>query len=185
MCEYEDIKNKKVYIKRSLDSEDGALLTFEELCEHSNGFYVGNVTGGYKKQLSRAYLCTCIDKYDFGEKGFIACSGNHDYSDHGIKVLIMKVKTNPKVYRYIMEEAGLAPEEFHVKRSRGALPCTKRMIEIIVNNGGSIKRGELREKLLEEGYQVNIAKAIKSNIKNGEIYVEGSAQSPNQIIKVK
>lgn len=177
----ENLEDEIVYIKRQLNSPDGAKLPLS----YFNDFSVTYVTGGYGINLSREYPCAYISEYDFGEKGFIACSGRHDYSMSGIKVIIMKKGTSPKAYRYIMEEVGLDPDAFYVKRPRGAAPCTKRIVQIINENGGNIKRGELRTKLKEEGYRVNIGAAIKSVIKSGKIYAEGPAQSRNQILITK
>lgn len=171
------LDNEKVYIKRQLSSGDGAIVPLGLIRDSLRSTYV---SGGYNISLRKRYPCAYVKPEEVEPYGHIACSGRHNYSNNGIKVLIMKSGSSKAAYKYIMSVTGLDEKDLSTAISKGAPPCTKRIVQIVNDNNGEMLRGELREKIHEEGYKVSFAQALKTLIKTGKIKTEGAAQSKYQ-----
>ena len=138
-----------------------------------------NITGGYHNTCNQFYPFGYISLDDILE-GEVSCSGRHDYSKNGIKVVLLK-KDNQRIYQQLIESLGPRPKNFF--RPVGQPTCTKKIIEILEENN-VMKRKILINELKQTGYeQKTIRSALNHLRKSKRILAYGSA-SPNQIIEI-
>ena len=145
-----------------------------------------NISGGVKNRQSGYSLYGYIS-YKLAAKT-VKCSGRHDFGDNSAKICIPAAKNRDakykKGYNILSKLAGDKPAGAIKKnRPQGGLPCTKRIL-VELENTGPVTRKNLRDALTSEGYQVTtIRNAINGLRKQSKIEVEGSPNSPNQIIR--
>ena len=144
-----------------------------------------NISGGVNKKQSGYSLYGYIP-YKLAKK-YVDCSGEHDYGYNMAKICIPasanKDAKYKEGYNVLCKLAGKKPEGgIKDKRPEGGKPCTKRIL-MILDEQEFIYRGELRIKLKDEGYKVNIGGAINRLRDQSKIITEGSPQSPKQIIR--
>ncbi|WP_297570803.1 hypothetical protein [uncultured Anaerovibrio sp.] len=108
--------------------------------------------------------------------------GKHKHYGNDTKVLIAASDNNKPPYRddyrKLMEMAGEKPD-FNEHRD------TPKKIVKILEKKGKMRRGDLREALLDEGYTGSqILSNLRKMQKDGRICCEGSNNSPNQLISL-
>ena len=146
-----------------------------------------NISGGVKNRQSGYSLYGYISYKLAAET--VKCSGRHDFGDNSAKICIPEAKNREakyqKGYCELRKLAGEKPiGTIKTNRPEGGPPCTKRIL-LELEKRGEISRGELRNNLTNEGYQVmTIRNAINSLRKRSKIEVNGSPNSPHQIIKI-
>ena len=157
--------NDIVQVCRQIGGWDLASVKFSDVW----GIHWSNRTGGYQNICLQWHLFGYIHPDNIIE-GDVARSGRHNY-DNGIKVVILK-KNNTGIWDKLIERYGEQPKNY--TRPEGQPPCSKKIIQI-VNEKKSIKRTELRQQLLDIGYQdTTIRNAIKRLSKNKKISVVGT-----------
>lgn len=119
----------------------------------------------------------------------VACSGTHNYGYNTAKVCIPEsINLQEKyrdAYQSLLNLAPAKPESMISKRRPvGYPPCTKMMIQILRENK-AMRRGDLRQHLLDVGYHCStIRNAISHLEKTNRICVERSdGWVQNQIIR--
>ncbi len=169
----------KVRIKRSFcDREEAAEVDVSQI----DNCRWDNISGGYGKRHAGYALYGYIP-YEEAAK-LVNCSGRHEDYGYQVKIMIPKSwnREDPykEGYRHLIQHAGIKPKF----RKDGQIPCTKRII-LIVGNEGVVKRKQLREQLISEGYpKMQIAGALKCMKQDGRLILTGSPNSPYQLIKI-
>ncbi len=145
-----------------------------------------NISGGVKKGQSGYSLYGYIS-YKLATET-VKCSGRHDFGDNSAKICIPKAKNrdakHKKGYDKLSKLAGDKPAcTIKKNRPKDGPPCTKRIL-VELENTDQITRKILRDTLISEGYPITaIRNAIYSLRKHSKIEVEGSPNSPKQIIR--
>ena len=141
-----------------------------------------NISGGVNRRQAGYSLYGYIPYEDAAE--LIDCSGRHNYGYNDAKVCIRasdnKSERYQDGYKLLVNQAGTKPSSS--TRPSGAQPCTKRILSLL-DEVGEITRSELREKLMDEGYNdTTIRNAIKRLENQWKIKMDGPSQSPRQKI---
>ena len=141
-----------------------------------------NVSGGYHVRQRGYSLFADLD-YALGNKLGL-CSGRHSYFKTDIKVMIPKganqdTPEHKKAYKFLAAEAGKKPKPIPLTK-QGYPPLTKYILTLLSDHPWI--RGELRDKVISEGYKVNFAGAVKRLEKQKKIKLFGSSNSKFQKI---
>ncbi len=155
-----------------------AIIDAEEII----GVKWDNVSGGIHKKQNGYSLYGYIPYSRAVELG-LDCSGMHDRGYNDAKICIpesINRKEHKEGYKYLRDEAGKKPVNH--RKTVAHKPCTKMILELL-SESSVMERGELRDKILEFGYEgTTFRNAIRTLIKTNRIVTEGTPQSPHQKI---
>lgn len=171
----------KVYVRRSPYSttlrDSGCMIPLGELWDIRWDWE----TGGNRKNTPTCFLMGKIT-LEVAQNNAIGLSGDHDYSS-GIKVCIIKKYTPKETWKHLIEVYGPSPDWGNRK---GETPCTTQIINLLKESDNqSMTRKDLRNHLRFSGYDTaRIRRAIKRMSLDQRIILEGSSNSPRQIIRL-
>lgn len=145
------------------------------------------ISGGVHKRQSGYSLYGYIP-YDMAEKLSIKCSGRHNWGYNDAKVCIQASNNKGeyrKGYNYLVKQAGPKPQsDISIGRPDGQGPCTKKIL-FLLKEREVVERGELREEIVELGYQRNtFCNAMRALVKQGKIVLIGPPQSCHQKVSL-
>lgn len=181
----DELKDDELYvvIKRSAYDYIADEVPISEI----KGVKWDNISGGvYRKQAG--YSLYGYIPYSLAMET-VKCSGMHNSGYNSAKICIPaslnKDDMYKEGYKRLRKRAGDKPTGYIKKnRPEGGLPCTRRILAELEKENNQITRKKLRDTLTNEGYQVKtVCGAINRLRKQSKIEVEGSPNSPNQIIK--
>lgn len=86
---------------------------------------------------------------------------------------------------YLVKQAGPKPQsDISIGRPDGQGPCTKKIL-FLLKEREVVERGELREEIVELGYQRNtFCNAMRALVKQGKIVLIGPPQSCHQKVSL-
>lgn len=165
------MKDFEVFVKRSPNDYRGAIVNFSAI----HNLHWDNTLGNGN---------SCFQYFVFGlidTESIIDGDMNLPRSRAMLKVVVLR-KENEEHYTEIIKNLPKRPL-MEYARPEGQPPCSKKLIQI-ANEKKSIKRTELRQQLLDIGYQnTTIRNAIKRLSKNKKISVVGNHWT-NEVIEL-
>lgn len=172
----------KVYVRRSPYSttlrDSGCMIPLSELWD----IKWDCSTGGYGDNTPTCFLMGKIT-LEVAQSNPIGLKGNHSDYSSGIKVCIIKKYTPKETWKHLIEVYGPSPDWGNRK---GETPCTTQIINLLKESDNqSMTRKDLRNRLRFSGYDTaRIRRAIKRMSLDQRIILEGSSNSPRQIIRL-
>ena len=156
-------KELEVFICRTINrTEDGVAISISEI----SGVHWDNISGGVHRRQAGYSLYGYIDydlAYEFG-----LCSGRHSYYREDAKICIPNSCNKGdyrKGYLELKRDAGEKPKANYRKPRQK--PCTQQVC-LLLSEVPYFFRKDLRQRLKEMEYTVNIARALKRLIEQGK-----------------
>ena len=172
----------KVYICRAPDDFIGGEIEISEI----SGLKWDQISAEVNKRQSGYSLYGYIN-YGMA-KQLVKCSGMHDFGDNSAKICIPESNNKDEKYgegyRILKRKVGRKPTG-SIKENRpvNGMPCTRRILKEI-DKEGFVTRKALRDKLHEEAYRIKtVCNGINYLRRNNKVCVEGSPNSPKQLIR--
>lgn len=147
-------------------------------------FLIDCQSGGSNRNFSGSALFGYLPYSEWCDK--FACSGQHDFGENSLKVMIPKGYNSEEPYKSVYKEllrnasysSRLLAKEKQ-KRQRPKLPpCTREILSTLENNNNVLERKDLREILTGKGYETKtICNALHSLHKQGKITMEKDCKS--------
>ncbi len=161
----EDKEDLNVIICRQPQDYHCSPISISEI----SGVHWDNISGGVKRKQAGYSLYGYID-YNKAVQ-LVSCSGSHARYDNSAKVCIPRSenKSSPykEGYKELKKKAGEKPK--NSVRPPGTPPCTRRILHLL-DGKPLITRGELRNLLCQEGYQVTTVRNAINALKNRAKY---------------
>jgi hypothetical protein len=171
----------KVMIERSQDGR-----TAEVDVKKISNCHWDKVSGGVKQRLYTGYSLYGYIDYELAVSLGIDCSGRHAKYGSPAKIMIPANLNSKASYKkgYASLKSGAGVKPRFSFRKPGLIPCSKRIEQEIGRaKRKRITRGELREKLMDEGYDTKqIMNTLNRLGKEKRIFFEGSSRTQSQII---